>query len=190
VQPAGRNKVRRCARAGISDDHSMTQDMHRTASAGPSHRSVELGVAVAIAVFALIVIAGSVQAGIGWGAEGPKAGFFPFYVGLVILGSSMVNFGAAISERPDGELFAEWGQLGKVMAMLVPTAVYVALVPWIGIYVASALLIAAFMRWLGHYGWGMVAAVAVGVPFATFLVFEKWFLVPLPKGPIEAYLGF
>ena len=54
----------------------------------------------------------------------------------------------------------------------------------------SALLIAAFMRWLGHYGWGMVAAVAVGVPVATFLVFEKWFLVPLPKGPIEAYLGF
>ena len=102
----------------------------------------------------------------------------------------MVNFGAAVSERPDGELFAEWGQLGKVMAMLVPTAIYIALVPWIGIYVASALLIAAFMRWLGHYGWGMVAAVAVGVPLATFLVFEKWFLVPLPKGPIEAYLGF
>src|SRR5262245_32469193 len=121
----------------------MTQDTHRTTAAGPSHRSVELGVAVAIAVFALIVIAGSVQAGIGWGAEGPKAGFFPFYVGLAILGSSIVNFGAAISERPDGELFAEWGQLGKVMAMLVPTAIYVALVPWIGIYVASALLIAA-----------------------------------------------
>jgi putative tricarboxylic transport membrane protein len=177
-------------RAGISDDRSMTKDTRRTAGAGPSHRSVELGVTLAIAVFALIVIAGSVQAGVGWGAEGPKAGFFPFYVGLVILGSSMVNFGAAVSERPDGELFAEWGQLGKVMAMLVPTAIYVALVPWIGIYVASALLIAAFMRWLGHYGWSMVAAVAVGVPVATFLVFEKWFLVPLPKGPIEAYLGF
>jgi putative tricarboxylic transport membrane protein len=177
-------------RAGISDDRSMTKDTRRTAGAGPSHRSVELGVTLAIAVFALIVIAGSVQAGVGWGAEGPKAGFFPFYVGLVILGSSMVNFGAAVSERPDGELFAEWGQLGKVMAMLVPTAIYVALVPWIGIYVASALLIAAFMRWLGHYAWSMVAAVAVGVPVATFLVFEKWFLVPLPKGPIEAYLGF
>ena len=162
----------------------------RTRATGPAHRSVEIGVALLIAVFALVVIGGSVQAGIGWGAEGPKAGFSPFYVGLVILGSSIVNLGAAISERPDGELFAEWGQLGQVTAMLVPTAVYVALVPWIGIYVASALLIAVFMRWLGRYGWGMVAAVAVGVPFATFLVFEKWFLVPLPKGPIEALLGF
>src|SRR5215470_13311187 len=91
------------------------------AGVGPTRRAVEIGVAVAIAAFALIVIAGSVQAGVGWGAEGPRAGFFPFYVGLIILGSSMVNFGAAISERPNGELFAEWGQLGKVMAMLVPT---------------------------------------------------------------------
>ena len=74
--------------------------------------------------------------------------------------------------------------------MLVPTAIYVAVIPWIGIYVASGLLIAVFMRWLGQYGWSMVAAIALGVPIVTFLVFEKWFLVPLPKGPIEAYLGF
>ena len=109
---------------------------------------------------------------------------------MLILGSSVINFGAAVSERSDGRLFAEWGQLGKVMAMLVPTATYVALVPWIGIYAASALLIAVFMRWLGHYGWSMVAAISLGVPLATFLIFERWFLLPLPKGPIEAYLGF
>ena len=158
--------------------------------AGPSQRSVEIGVTLLMALFALIVIAGSVQAGLGWGAEGPKAGFVPFYVGLVILGSSIINFGGVISLRPDDRLFAEWGQLSQVMSMLVPTAIYVALVPCIGIYVASALLIAIFMRWLGKYGWGRVAAVAVGVPFATFLIFERWFLLPLPKGPIEAYLGF
>jgi putative tricarboxylic transport membrane protein len=108
----------------------------------------------------------------------------------MILASSIVNFGAAISQRPDGELFAEWGQLGKVMAMLVPTALYVALIPWIGIYVASIILIAVFMRWLGRYNWGMVAAVSLGVPLVTFFVFERWFLLPLPKGPIEAYLGY
>ena len=164
--------------AGI--DVQVAEGVHR---AGPSQRSVEIGVTLLMALFALIVIAGSMQAGLGWGAEGPKAGFVPFYVGLVILGSSIINFGGVISLRPEG-------QLSQVMAMLVPTAIYVALVPWIGIYVASALLIAIFMRWLGKYGWGMVAAVAVGVPFATFLIFERWFLLPLPKGPIEAYLGF
>src|SRR5262245_11679600 len=129
-----------------------TQGARRT---GPSHRSVEIGVALVIAAFALIVIAGSVQAGIGWGAEGPKAGFFPFYVGLVILGSSIGNFVVAVLQRADNRLFAEWGQLAQVMTMLVPTTIYVALVPWIGIYVASALLIAVFMRWFGAYGWAM-----------------------------------
>jgi putative tricarboxylic transport membrane protein len=166
----------------------MTQNSQ--GATGPTHRSVEIGVAAFTALFALIVMAGSVQAGIGWGAEGPKAGFFPFYVGLMILASSIVNFGAAISQRPDGELFAEWGQLGKVTAMLVPTALYVALIPWIGIYTASIILIAIFMRWLGRYNWGMVAAVSLGVPLVTFFVFERWFLLPLPKGPIEAYLGY
>jgi putative tricarboxylic transport membrane protein len=140
-------------------------------------------------IFALIVIAGSLQAGIGWGAEGPQAGFVPFYVGLLILASSIVNFGTALAARSD-HLFAQWGQLGQVMSMLVPTAIYVALVPWIGIYAASALLIAFFMRWLGHYAWHLVAAIALGLPLVTFVIFEKWFLVPLPKGPIESFLGF
>jgi putative tricarboxylic transport membrane protein len=168
----------------------MAENSHWAGARGPMHRSVETGVAVLMAVFALVIVAGSVQAGIGWGAEGPKAGFFPFYVGLIILGSSIVNFGTALADRSDRSLFAEWGQLGQVMSMLVPTAIYVALVPMIGIYAASALLIAVFMRWLGKYGWAMVVAVALGVPIVTFLIFETWFLVPLPKGPIEAFLGY
>jgi hypothetical protein len=159
-------------------------------ASGPTQHAVEVGVAVFVALFALIVIAGSVQAGIGWGTEGPKAGFFPFYVGLLILVSSAMNFLHIGRDGAAGRLFAEWRQLAKVMAMLVPTAIYVALIPWIGIYVASTLLIAVFMRGLGRYGWSMVAAIALGVPFVTFLVFEKWFLLPLPKGPIEAYLGY
>src|SRR5262245_32530885 len=171
----------------------MTQNSQR--ATGPTHRSIELGVAAFTALFALIVMGGSVLAGsfpacLGVVAEGPQVGFFPFYVVLLFLASSIVNFGAAISQRPDGELFAEWGQLGKVMAMLVPTALYVALIPWIGIYTASIILIAVFMRWLGRYNWGMVAAVSLGVPLVTFFVFDRWFLLPLPKGPIEAYLGY
>jgi putative tricarboxylic transport membrane protein len=65
----------------------------------------------------------------------------------------------------------------------------VALVPWLGLYVSSLLLIAVFMKWLGRYGWALVAALAVGVPVAAYVMFEKWFLVPLPKGPIEDLLG-
>ena len=147
----------------------MTDESHGLRGGGPTQRSVEIGVAVAMAVFSLIVIAGSVQVGIGWGAEGPQAGFVPFYVGLLILGSSVVNLGAVLSEPSDKRIFAEWGQLGKVMSILVPTSIYVALIPWIGIYVASAILIAVFMRWLGRYNWSLVAAISLGVPLAVFL---------------------
>ena len=157
---------------------------------GPTYRSVEIGVAGATTVFAIIVIIGSLQVGIGWGAEGPKAGFFPFYIGVLIVISSAVNFIRIVTETSDRGLFAEWGQLAKVMSVLVPTAIYVAMIPWIGIYVASILLIAFFMKWLGRYDWPLVAAVSLGVPLAVFLIFERWFLLPLPKGPIEAYLGF
>jgi len=76
-----------------------------------------------------------------------------------------------------------------VLSVIIPTAIYVALVPTIGIYVASALLIAVFMKWLGRYGWGLVAGVSIGVPIIFFVLFEWWFLVPLPKGPIEDLLG-
>ena len=156
---------------------------------GPSHRVVEVGVALATAAFAAIIISGSLEAGIDWGAEGPKAGFFPFYVGLVILGASAVNLVQAFTAGNGGR-FATWRQLLQVLSVAVPTGIYVALIPVIGIYVASALLIALFMVWLGRYGLTYVVPIALGVPIVTFLIFEKWFVVALPKGPLESALGF
>jgi putative tricarboxylic transport membrane protein len=161
-----------------------------SAEAGPSHRAVEIGVALAITGFAVLVIIGSVKAGVDWGAEGPRAGFFPFYVAMFILLSSVVNLFSAFMDLPRGQLFAEWGQLGRVVAVIIPTTLFVVLIPWIGIYASSVLLIALFMKWLGKYRWTIVAAVSIAVPVATFVVFEKWFLVPLPKGPLEAMLGY
>jgi putative tricarboxylic transport membrane protein len=160
------------------------------ADAGPSHRSVEIAVALSTTAFAILVIFGSLKAGINWGAEGPRAGFFPFYIGLFILLSSMVNLFSALMDMPKDTLFAEWRQLGRVFSVIVPTTVFVALIPTLGIYVPSAMLIALFMKWLGKYSWLTVAAVSIGVPVAIFLLFEKWFIVPLPKGPVETMLGF
>ena len=96
----------------------------------------------------------------------------------------------AIPASWQGKIFAEWSQLRQVMSVLLPTIIYVGLVPYIGIYVASALLIAFFMRWFGGYGWHIAVPVAAVVPILTFLMFEMWFLVPLPKGPLERFLGY
>jgi len=156
---------------------------------GPSQRAVEMGTAAATALFGLIVIAGSVRVGIGWGAEGPKSGFFPFYMGLILVLTSLVNLARAPLDTPRDRIFAGWTQLRKVMAVVIPTGVYVVIIPWIGIYIASIALIAGFMIWLGSYRAPYALAIAVAVMGATYLTFEKWFLVPLPKGVIEQWLG-
>ena|SRR5690349_5451033 len=156
---------------------------------GPRHRLVEIGVALFMALFGAIVIAGSMHVGIGWGPEGPKSGFFPFYLGVVIVAASVANMARAYAESEPDAVFADWDQLRQVVSVVIPTAVYVLIIPWLGIYLASFLLIAVFMKWLGRYGWGLTLAIAVAVPVITYLMFEKWFLVPLPKGPIEDLLG-
>lgn len=168
----------------------MTESVHETGGTGPSHRGAEIGVAVAIAAIGLISILGSMKVGAGWGSDGPRAGFFPFYIGVIIIISSAVNLAHIFMSEKDGALFASWSQLRQVMAVVVPTAVYVAIIPYVGIYLSSALLIALFMKWLGRYRWVVVIPIAIGVPLLTFFMFEIWFLVPLPKGPIENMLGY
>lgn len=167
----------------------MSRRGQGAAAQGLTQRSVEIGVAVATIIFAAIIIYGSIRVGIGWGAEGPMAGFFPFYCALMVLAAGIVNFGAAmqIARKP---IFAEWPALRQVAFVLIPTTIYVALIPVIGMYVSSVILIAFFMYWLGRYSPVMIAAISIGVPVATFVVFEKWFLVPLPKGPLESLIGY
>jgi hypothetical protein len=168
----------------------MSDNVQESGGAGPSHRTVEIGVAVALGLLAIIGMYGSVKVGIGWGAEGPRAGFFPFYVSAIVLLSSGINIANAIRVPDDGKVFAEWQALGKVVSVVIPTAIYAVLVAYIGLYVSSALLIGLFMRWFGKYGWPATLIVAIAVPVITFFMFEIWFLVPLPKGPLENYLGY
>jgi len=147
-----------------------------------------MGVALFVMALGAIAMIGSLQVGIGWGAEGPKSGFFPFWVGLIIVLASARNFWRAL-EIPPTRLFAQWGQIAQVRKVVIPMVIYVSAVPWLGIYVSSALLIAGFMRWLGRYGWLLTLAVAILLPIAIYITFEEWFLVPLPKGPLEDWLG-
>jgi len=168
----------------------MSETTNESGGTGPSHRNMEAGVALFMASLALIGIYGSIKVGIGWGVDGPRAGFFPFYVSLAVLISCAVNLVKMFASADDGEIFAEWTQLRQVGSVVLPTAIYVGLVPYIGMYVSSALLIIAFMRWFGRYSWLMSIGVAIVVMVLTFLMFEVWFLVPLPKGPLESYLGY
>ena len=166
----------------------MTDERRHVTETGPTHRGAETAVCLLMVVFGIIVIMGSLQVGINWGVEGPKAGFFPFYLGVIIIGSSIFNLLQNMST--DGrKIFASWGQLRQVLSVVVPTAIYVLVITIVGIYLSSMVLIAVFMKWLGRYPWLLVLAIAIGVPVIFYLMFERWFLVPLPKGPIEEWLN-
>ena len=152
-------------------------------------RSAEVAVAALFLLLGAIVIYDSVRLGARWGSDGPEAGYFPFYVGLLICAASAVNLVVALLKRGEQRGFVGVGQLKLVLSVLVPSIAYVALVAWLGIYVASVIFIAFFMRWLGKYTWWKVAAVSIGNSVVFFLIFESWFKVPLPKGPLENLLG-
>ena len=153
-----------------------------------SQKSAEIVVAAFLFLVGALVVFDSVRLGARWGSDGPQAGYFPFYIGLLVCIASAVNLALGILAR-GSKSFVEVSSLKLVLSVLVPAAIYVALIGWIGIYVASALFVAGFMRWLGKYAWWKVAAVSIGNSVAFFLIFEVWFLVPLPKGPLEALLG-
>jgi hypothetical protein len=153
-------------------------------------RGPELAVALLLAAIGAAVIADSLRVGIGWADDGPRSGYFPFGIGLVLLATSLWTAAQALRHwRGGGGDFAERAQLKSVFSVLVPMGVYVAAIVFLGIYLPSAALIAWFMARHGRHHWGTTAAVAIGVPLVFFLVFERWFLVPLPKGPVEALFG-
>lgn len=154
-----------------------------------STRTLELTVAALLFLLGAVVIYDSVRVGARWAEDGPQAGYFPFYVGLLIcLATGVVLFRALGDKAKAARAFVTRAAFRQVLWMLVPSIIYVALIKPLGIYVASTVFVAFFMRRLGRYAWFKVAVVAIGVSVVFFLLFEVWFKVPLPKGPLEAWL--
>ena len=158
--------------------------------AAASVRTVEMVTAAVVFMVGALVSVDTWRLGARWGEDGPQAGYFPFYVGLLICLSGAAIFLQALRNRElSAEAFVETGQLKTILIVLAPTAVYVAVIAWLGFYVASTIYIAYFMWQLGRYPWYKIAPVSIGVSVFFFLIFETWFQVPLPKGPLENALG-
>ena len=157
-------------------------------------RATEIWTALAVALFGAIVIAGSLTHDIGWNEDtGPGAGYFPFYIGLIVCISSLVIiYQSLFGKKRDTGTFVNRQQLKQVMSVLWPAAVYVLAIMFLGIYVASALYIALFMIVLGKYSPVKSVILGVAINAVFFMMFEVWFKVPLYKGSLEplAFLGY
>jgi Tripartite tricarboxylate transporter TctB family len=155
--------------------------------------TVDAFVALVLLALGALVIVESRSLGATWTSDGPGSGYFPFYVGLILCASSAgILYQAVFSKARDTDTFATVLQTKRVASVLLPAAVYVLLITFLGLYVASALYIALFMVVMGKYSVLKSVCVGVGVSAYFFLMFEVWFKVPLYKGTLNptGFLGY
>ncbi|MEO6565886.1 MAG: tripartite tricarboxylate transporter TctB family protein [Casimicrobiaceae bacterium] len=155
-----------------------------------SARTMEIAVGAMLFVLGMILIIDANRLGTGWGDDGPKSGYFPFYIGLILCFSAAVSVFQAVRAKNSGDDFVEKGQARLIMAVLIPTILYTIVIWLLGIYVASLLFITVFMLWQGKFSWLKSILISAMVVVALWLMFEVWFKVPLPKGPLEALFGY
>ncbi len=152
-------------------------------------RTVDLLTAIILALGGGLVVYDSLRLGIGWSSDGPKSGFFPFWLAVVMIAACAGIMVQAL-RRASSKAFVTRKQVGPVLAVLWPATAAVVLMQFVGLYVAAAVYMAFYMRWVGRHRWATVVGLAVAIPVVTFVVFERWFLVPMPKGPLETWLGY
>jgi len=152
-------------------------------------RTADLVTASILMALGGVVLFDAIRLGIGWGTDGPRSGFFPFWLALIMIVTCAVIL-LQTFWRGSREAFVTREQLGPVLKVILPAAAMVLLTHFVGLYVAAALYTGSYMRWVGRHSWMSVVAVALAISAISFLVFELWFLVPMPKGPVESWLGY
>jgi putative tricarboxylic transport membrane protein len=153
--------------------------------------TMEIIVAALFLAFGAVVMFDSYRIGASWASDGPESGYFPFYTGMIICIASLVLLVQGFRRREQFSVaFVEAGPFRQVALVFFPALLYVGGIALVGIYVASAIYIALFMVFLGHYTWLRSVTVGLSVGLFAFVLFERWFHIPLPKGFLERALGY
>ena len=154
-------------------------------------RTVDIATSLVLLALAALLAFDNWRTGMSWDATGPQAGYFPFYLSLILAGASLWGIGKEIrARRTAGKPFVRCEQLQRVLQVLAPTIAFCVLMQWLGLYVASFLLIAGFMVFIGRIAWWKSLLTAFVFSAAMFVTFEIAFDVLMPKGPLEVMLGF
>ena len=130
------------------------------------------------------------RTGISWDSTGPQPGYFPFYLSVILGGACLYGLVTTfLSRREQAETFVTRAQLRRVMAVFIPTLLFCLAMQFLGLYVASFLLIAGFMRIVGKIALWKSLLTAFVFTAIMFVTFDIAFDVIMPKGPLEAAFG-
>ncbi|MGJ4888127.1 tripartite tricarboxylate transporter TctB family protein [Bradyrhizobium sp. HKCCYLS3077] len=155
-----------------------------------SNRTVDVAVSLLLLGLAVLLAWDNWRTGASWDSTGPEPGYFPFYLSVILGGASLYGIGAAFLSRKEAvETFVTRAQLRRVMAVFVPTLLFCIAMQFLGIYVASFLLIAGFMRIVGKIAIWKSLLTAFLFSAVMFVTFDVVFDVIMPKGPLEAAFG-
>lgn len=156
-----------------------------------SQRAVESATLAIVLAFALLLAWDNWRTGVGWESTGPQAGYFPFYVAMILAGACLFGLVREIFARgePSGA-FVSRNQFKRVLQVFVPTLLFVPVTQWLGLYVASLVLIAGFMVFVGHIKPWKSLLTAIVFTVSMFVTFEVAFDVIMPKGPLERLIGY
>lgn len=146
-------------------------------------RKLELLCAGAFLVLTAVVIADSVRIGFGWEKWGPQAGFLPFWVAIVMVFCGGVIFIQGLFMKVQGSFFMSRPAMWAMTWVFLTTSLFVLMILYLGIYIATAVFAALFSAWLGRYPWYVVLAFAIITPIVVFYGMEKGLMIPLPKSP-------
>src|SRR3977135_148089 len=135
-------------------------------------RTVEVVVYLLLLGLALLLGFDNWRSGMGWAKDGPQSGYLPFYLCVILAGASLYGFGVAFANRTDASrTFVTRDQLRRVLQVFIPTFLFCVLMQWLGLYVASFLLVSGFMRFIGRIAWWkslLTSFVFVMIMFCTF----------------------
>jgi putative tricarboxylic transport membrane protein len=153
-------------------------------------RAVEIVISLLLVTLATTLGIDNYRTGIAWDSTGPQAGYFPFYLSVILGGASLYGLVTTFLARGEpSETFVTRAQFRRVLLVFVPTMLFCFGVQYLGIYVASFLLIAGFMRGVGKIAWWKSLVTAVVFTVLMFVTFDVAFDVIMPKGPLEAAFG-
>ncbi len=154
-------------------------------------RTVDVAVSLLLLALAAVLAWDNWRTGASWDATGPEPGYFPFYLSVILGCGSLYGIGAAFLSRKEAvETFVTRAQLRRVMAVFVPTLLFCIAMQYLGLYVASFLLITGFMRIVGKIALWKSLLTAFLFSAAMFVTFDLVFDVLMPKGPLEAAFGY
>jgi putative tricarboxylic transport membrane protein len=156
-----------------------------------STRSVDIAVSVLLLAFAALMAVDNWRTGMSWEATGPQAGYLPFYLSVILAGASLYGLAATFFKRAEAsETFVTRAQLRRVLQVFIPTFLFCLATQWLGLYVASLLFVAGFMRIIGRIAWWKSLLTSFLFALIMFLTFDVAFDVIMPKGPLEAAFGY